>query len=408
MKYYWIIGGGQLQIPVIEEVRNLGLKVIISDLNKNCICSGLCDLFFEIDIFDVEKHIHQAKKLIESGIEIIGVIAAGIDAPITASSLSKSIGLPYVDIDLVKQIHNKNLFRNLLKKHGFRTPIFFEVNADNINDYSNLKKDMPYPFIIKNSNSSASRGTKIFYEADIDDEVLTLKKAMACSRSKIALVESLWLGTEHTVETIIDTNGVFYKCFITDRSFDYSSGTPIETGLIHPSRLNASIQTQMFELAESICKKINLNFGAAKFDMIVSADGEINVIEMTTRLSGGFDCQYLVPIATGKNVLKAALLVYMGKMIDPSLLLPKYNLVTISNSLWPERGILKKIHGLHKLSKIPGFEKIFFRYTEGDFIDDYTDCSKRFCFIINSGKTLEEALISFEQTRSSLRIEVQT
>ena len=30
-KFFWVIGGGLLQIPLIEEIKKLGYKVIVSD-----------------------------------------------------------------------------------------------------------------------------------------------------------------------------------------------------------------------------------------------------------------------------------------------------------------------------------------------------------------------------------------
>ena len=37
IKFFWVIGGGLLQIPLIEEIKKLGYKVIVSDKNRNCV-----------------------------------------------------------------------------------------------------------------------------------------------------------------------------------------------------------------------------------------------------------------------------------------------------------------------------------------------------------------------------------
>ena len=40
-KYIWIIGGGMLQFPLIEESKKIGLKCIVSDQNDFCKCRNL-------------------------------------------------------------------------------------------------------------------------------------------------------------------------------------------------------------------------------------------------------------------------------------------------------------------------------------------------------------------------------
>ena len=124
--------------------------------------------------------------------------------------------------------------------------------------------------------------------------------------------------------------------------------------------------------------------------MIQTEDGP-RVIEMTVRLSGGFDCQFLVPAATGKNILKAAILTALGKPFEAELLHDNKKKVSISKSLWPLPGKITKIKGIEKAKKQKGFEFIHFRYNVGDIVVPYTDCAKRVCFIIASGEDLIDA-----------------
>ena len=69
-RYFWIIGGGLLQVPLIKEARDLGLYIIISDTNNNCACKSLCDIFILADIFDIATHIKEADVLLKNGMNI--------------------------------------------------------------------------------------------------------------------------------------------------------------------------------------------------------------------------------------------------------------------------------------------------------------------------------------------------
>jgi biotin carboxylase len=405
-KYFWVIGGGLLQIPLIEEVRKLNLKIIVSDLSKGCACAPLADIFVNKDIFDIEGHTEEAMKIVDSGKTIVGVLAAGIDAPETMAVLAKNLGLPSVEASIAYLVHNKHLFRKRLAELGYPVPKFKEVTKENLHELAKIVDEIGFPLIVKNSDSSGSRGTKIFYKQDLDGIHAMIHEAIHVSKSKVALIEECWIGPEQTVETIFDIEGNFYPCFITDRIFDRSSGYAIELGLRHPSTLPIDLQNEMFTIAKNISMDLGIKMGAAKFDLILTEAGP-RVIEMTVRLSGGFDCQYLVPAATGKNVMRAAILTALGEKFPPELLKNTKHRVGFSESIWPEPGVISQIAGVEDAKKLKGVEQIFFRQKLGDVVQPYTDCTKRVCFIIVTGKDENEARETMNKVRETMIIKTE-
>ncbi|MDB4850446.1 ATP-grasp domain-containing protein [Gammaproteobacteria bacterium] len=404
-KYLWIIGGGMLQVPLIEEARNMGLKTIVSDFNDACECSDLADIFIKIDIFDIDEHIRfYDLNFSNNNIIITGVLAAGIDAHETMAFLAKHIGLPGVNPKISSLVSNKDLFRKFMAENNFEIPKFEVISMENIDELDSIATKIGFPLIIKNTSSSGSRGTKIFYSANSSEMKRIALTAIKVSRSKKALIESFWVGTEHTVETIFDFRGEFHRCFITDREFDKSDGYALETGLIHPSRLPKDIQDEMYLLAEEVSKTMKVKIGASKFDMILTETGP-KIIEMTVRLSGGFDCQYLVPAATGKNILAAAILTSQGKAFQKDFLVDTKNRTSISESIWPKPGKIIDISGIDEAKNLPGFEHIFFRYKLNDIVEPFTDCTKRICFIIVSGNSLKEAKKNMLRIKNIIKVE---
>jgi len=402
-EFFWIIGGGLLQLPLISEVKDLGYKVIVSDRTRSCICAKEADIFIEADIFDTKGHLEEAFRLKGSGIKISGVLAAGIDATVTMAVLAKSLNLPGVDPYAAYITNNKDLFREILRKSGYHMPKFKVINMRNFKEVGSAVKEIGYPLIVKNTDTSGSRGTKIFYESDLKGVKEAVKNAMFVSRSKRALIEEFWVGKEQTVETIFDIDGKFHPCFITDRIFDKSKGYALELGLRHPTALPKKIQEEMYSLVEKVARDLGIRIGAAKADMILTNQGP-RIIEMTTRLSGGFDCQYLVPAATGKNVLRVAVLTALGKKFSPELLVDKKHKVGLTASIWPEQGKIVAIEGVGEAEKIPGFEKIFFRYNIGDVVESFVDCTKRVCFIIVTGNDEPAAKKALQRVLNAVKI----
>ena len=150
---------------------------------------------------------------------------------------------------------------------------------------------------------------------------------------------------------------------------------------VNPSKLRPNQIKKIFKFAEKIARKIGINVGPAKFDLMIS-DDKLVILEMTTRLSGGFDCQYLVPAATGKNIIKASMLTSLGKKFNSELLKNKFNKVGMTSSIWPKPGKIKKI--IYDKIKIRKDEylKVFFTKKRNDFIQNYENCADRACFII--------------------------
>lgn len=404
--YFWVIGGGLLQVPLIQEVRNLGFDVIVSDGSDQCVCRKLADVFVPVDIFDIEGHLREAKAFTALGNNIAAVLAAGIDAPETMAAVAEMLGLPSVDRKIAHLVNNKDKFRHVLKQLGYPTPRFAVVDKGLLPHLESIVEHVGFPLIVKNTDSSGSRGTRIFFERNIEELKAAVGAAMSVSRSNRALIEEYWEGPEQTVETIFDCNGKFHPCFITDRIFDKSSSYAIETGLRHPSLLPDRIQKEMFALAEKVAHDIGITIGAAKYDMILTQGGP-RIIEMTARLSGGFDCQYLVPATTGKNVLRAAVLTALGKTFSDDLLIDVKQRVGLSESIWPKQGRISSISGVEEAKHVPGFEALFLRCKVGDVVGTYTDCTKRVCFLIATGKDAEKAREAMDKIKECVKIETR-
>lgn len=403
--YFWVIGGGEMQVPVVDEARGLGLKVICSDLNPNCVCAARADIFLTIDIFDIETHVRKGLELSKT-LKIAGVLAAGIDAPETMARLARALALPSVDPEVARLVHNKADFRRRMDELGFPVPRYVDFGMEQLDDVSALADSIGYPLVLKNTDSSGSRGTRIFYEPDPQGLRVAAVEAINVSCSGRALMESFWEGPEQTIETLFDVEGNFHPCFITDRIFDKRQGYALETGLCHPSSLSEKVQADMYQMAKAVAQAIGVRIGAAKYDCILTPQGP-RIIEMTVRLSGGFDCQYLVPAATGKNVIRAAVLTALGRPFPLGLLQAKYQRVAVSRSLWPGLGRIRAVRGLEDACQIPGVEKIVFRKRVGDLIEPYTDCTKRVCFVIAAADTQEAVEAVVAQVERTLIIDVE-
>ncbi len=399
----WIIGGGEMQSFLAGAARESGYSIVVTDRNARCYLAEQADYFAPIDIFDIDGHLKLAAELDRNGLKVAAVVASGIDAPETMARLARFLGLAGVDPEIAKLVSNKAHFRNWMSNSGFETPKFRTVDESSIPRASELAEEVGYPLIVKNTDSSGSRGTQIFHDADSVELTEAVRSAIQVSRSKTALIESLWVGSEHTVEALIDSGGTFHECFITDREFTFQNSHPVETGLVSPSQLSRDLQVQMYELAREVSSKLGITFGIVKIDAILTGRGP-RIIEMTTRQSGGFDPQVLVPAATGVDIPSLTIAAFCGRALKEGSYAPQVSRVAVSGSPWPNPGEIVGISGLDEARGLQGVEGIFIRAEAGDLVEAYDDCTKRVAIAVCSGSSVVEAKENLNRVLATLRI----
>jgi len=399
-RYLWVIGGAILQVPLIEEANKLGLKTIVSDFNSECVAREYSDIFVPLDIFDIDTHLSYLKN--NKDLNIVGVLAAGIDAPEVMAAMNEYLGLKGVSVETALLVKHKDKFRVELKRLGYPMPDFEIITQDDLGRLDEIFPLLRFPIIVKPTDNSGSRDMKIFSE--ISNE---LREFISDNFTKysILLLESMWQGLEQTVECLLDIEGNFHRGFITDRKFIFENGFPVETGLVHPTELSLEKQEELYLLAQRVACDLNINIGALKLDTIYTDAGP-RIIELTVRHSGGFDCQYLVPRSRGKNILKAAVLTAIGEKFNAELLEEKFQRYGVTGSLWPKAGTIQNISGIDEAKTLDGVEEIFLRYNEGDEITPYINCASRAMFIICTGKSRKEASDALQKAKELIKVEI--
>jgi hypothetical protein len=134
--------------------------------------------------------------------------------------------------------------------------------------------------------------------------------------------------------------------------------------------------------------------------LIITDDGP-KVLELTTRLSGGFDSGWTSPMAHGTNYTKGALLLALGRPLEEAMpyFTPRWHRHAACIAVFgpKEGGVIKEIRGLEKAKE---YAEIICLYQEGDQLPALTDCTQRVCFCIaadeNDMESKEETLTAHE------------
>lgn len=396
-----IVCGGLLQLPAIDAAHDLGLWVVMTDGRIDAPAMKLADEPVQLDIYDVEGHVALVHEL-QRRHDLVGVFAEGADVEVTVAAAAAAAGLPGIPLEVAQNTKNKARTRACLDRAGVPNPAWAEVAT--VEEAVAVAEGIGYPLVVKAVDNCASRGTTRVAESHLLEPAIRL--AIESSTTSTALIEDCLTGSEQSVELLFDENGGAHRLNVVDRPFASGVSYAIELGHVNPSALPPAEQERIYQLAETAAAACGVAFGAFKADTILTADGP-RIIEVTARLSGGFDCQKTTPLATGRNFIRAAMRLACGMPADPADLEPTRDLHAAAWTAFPSPGRVVRVGGVGRALHQPGVDEVLLRVEVGDVIPEYRDCATRPAFVIASGRTSEEAIANAQRGVDALEIETE-
>ena len=397
MKSILLVGGGLLHVTTVQNARDMGLRVVVTDKSPDCACAKLADEFYAVDTRDKDGHVRLARSLLGGISPLAGVFTAGHSVEETTAAAANAVGLPAIPNEVAHRIANKAEMRKYLEQAGI----------DDIDWYCFLEYPDPaeidFPCVVKATDSSGSRGlTKCYQPEDFTEEVF--RRAQENSSDGRVLVEELLEPIENeiaeqSVETVWYEGKGFFLNWV-DRPFTNDKKYAIEIGHYNPAMHSAKTQQEVERLVLAAGKALGMTTGIFKADVMLTKQGA-RILETTARLSGGFDSTHTSPLAHGVNYIRGAMKLALGEPIGWNDFLPRQYRHAVAISMFPEVGRIRGIQGLEKAREI--VDHIFVR--ESGEIRDYTDCAARPLFIIASSDSRQHALDRAEMARQLIRFE---
>jgi biotin carboxylase len=380
-----IIGGSILQWPAVRAAHELGYKVLLTDRNPACYCADRVERFERLSTFDVDGHIELALHWRNNLAELSAVFTAGADPIITVARAAAAAGCHGVPIRVAEICANKLQTRRVLGKAGVPQPKW-ECGNNPRWESTQIGSER---VIVKSFYGSGSRGHTIgtvdeFQDADFADAAFAKATKWHRYLAQGALIEQWLDGTVLSVETLW-YNGCMIPLNAVERPFDGI----IELGHYNPLVTDAETYTAIWDVMGQAGRAVGMGETRGghifKGDLIITDEGP-KVLELTTRLSGGFDSGWTSPLAHGTDFTKGALLLALGRPLEEAMpyFTPRwYRHAACMAVFGPEEGgVIKEIRGL---DEIEGFtDEVIVVYQVGDKLTPLTDCTQRVAYCITS------------------------
>ncbi|GFP74215.1 ATP-grasp domain-containing protein [Clostridium fungisolvens] len=396
MKKIMILGASILQLPAIRKAKDMGLKTIVVDMDKNAIGFKEADVCLYISTIDIDSVVEAAKKY-----QIDGIITLASDMPMrTIARVAKELNIVGITEDTAFKATNKVSMRTCLKENDVPVPTFYRVK--NEEEYKNAIRGFQSKLIVKPADNSGSRG--VFLIEDIHDEAVikyAYEYSRKYSRSGEIIVEDYMEGPEVSVETL-SINGEVSVIAITDK---LTTGAPrfVEMGHSEPSKLERGIQEQIRDVAKRAVKAIGIENGPSHTEIKVTKDGP-KIVEIGARLGGDNITTSLVPLSTGVNMVECCIRIALGEKPDIEQKFHKSSAIRYFDT---PVGILKDIEGIEEAKKLDGIKQISFTKNIGDKVGIILSSVDRIGFVIAQDETTEKAIKDCEEAIKRILITVE-
>lgn len=356
-------------------------------MNPEAYCVSLSDDFICASVYHPDKVIDKIKSYNHKE-DIAAVFTVGHDVPHTLAHVAKLLNLPGPTVFTGSLSVDKIGMKKLFKDKKIPIPWFKEIN--NFEEFHQTFFERKKDFVLKPNDSRGSRGVlKLNKEVDLN---WAYNYSIGFSNSKQLILEEWVEGPQFSTESIIwDDKAVL--CGICDRGYSSTKHLYpyiIEDSSITPSVYNKEIIDEISRLLKNAASAIGLKRGTIKGDIVLSKNGP-KIIEVTTRLSGGFFSTHTIPAAYGTNLIKQAIKISLGKEPNWEKINTKPKKYVASTVLFVGNGKITNLS--FDESKIDKGSIILSNLyiKENDIIRNYTNLTERSGLFITSGNTPDSA-----------------
>ncbi|MBD1134433.1 ATP-grasp domain-containing protein [Pelagibacterales bacterium SAG-MED48] len=364
-----IIGASVLQKPAYVKARKLGCNIISVDQDINAYCAKYADFFIPESFRNFNKVIKKIKKL---EIKPDGIITCGVEASIYVSKIARVFKLKSISIKSSKNSTNKFFKSRILKRQKINVPNFYCTNK--------IIKKFKFPFVIKPTDSSGSRGVKLINDKKTFIKEFKFTKSIS-SNSKV-FVEEFIKGKEYSLEGFMYQSKLYNTGLARRYYLPLKSTAPdfveIE-GVMPPPDLSKKKQTKLIRVFEKSALALGISDGPVKSDLIIVRSGKIYILEIASRssstfasqtqhYSNGTDCiSANILWATGRNPLEKKFLIAVKNNYVSHCyyhhrpgVIKSLKLNKLKNKNIKKMQLLQKLYLGKKLSKINFMNRLFY------------------------------------------------
>ena len=395
-----IVSGGVEAVDAVVRAKQMGLSVVVSDINPEAPGFAHADSCLIADVYGPSETA-AAERYSRKVRRIDGVICVAADAPLTVAAVCERLGIAGISRASAELASDKLAMKHRFAEAGVPIPWFAEVETPQA--LQRIAIERGRDLVIKPVDSRGSRGVQRV--AHLEDMTKAFFFARSHSPSDRVMVEQYLDGPQISTESVV-VGGRCWTPGFSDRNYEFLERYApffIENGGDLPSHLPPELQAKVKHVVARAAAALGITNGTVKGDIVVHK-GEAYVIELAARLSGGFFCSREIPLNTGVDFVGAAIRIALGETVAPEELEPRHFTPVIQRYAFPKAGCVVAIEGAEAARKIAGVAEVIVTVKPGDIIPDAGDKRPSGAMVLTVGQTRDAALAAANDALACLKI----
>lgn len=396
-----VISGGGEALAGIRRARDMGLRVVVSDGSPTAPGFALADEHIVASTYDIEGTVAAARRYHETVRPIDGVMCIAADIPLTVASVAQALGLPGIPVASARLSQDKLAMKERFAADGVPVPWYAAVQGPG--DVAAHLRDLAAALVVKPVDSRGARGVTRLLPGG--DSAWAWEQARRFSPTGRVMVERFLSGPQVSTESLI-LGGVAHTPGFADRNYarlEQFAPHIIEDGGDLPTVLPPETRRAIEAVIQAAARSMGISDGVLKGDIVVS-DGEVFVIEVAARLSGGYFCTHEIPRSTGVDLVGAAVRVALGDSVPPASIRVERETPVCQRWLFPPPGRVISVEGVDEAAAMDGVFHLEVRVGGGDVVGPVDSHPARAGVVMTEGATREEAQARAEAALGRVRI----
>jgi len=372
-----VFGAGENQITLIDAARRLGYRTVAIDPNPEAMGRSHADVFVCVGAKDYERTREVARQY-----GVSGIVTGQMENPLPIMArLAEEEGYIFPSVEVIRRCRNKYLMKQAFQQAGVPCARGLLLRANEISPEA--LSGLRYPLIIKPLDQFSGRG--VFRLERFEEIGRYLEETLSFCADGTFLIEEYIDGEEFSVESIT-YQGQTTVMQIT-RKFVTPFPRAIEMAHIEPADLDARSEALVKETTCRAIAALGIMNSAGHTELKVNADGCF-IIELGSRMGGGFIASYLVDLSTGTSLEEAAVRVAMGCRPVTGPKFSKYSMIQYF-ACTPGR-VVAEVVDWSEVFTMPGIRAANIFVKPGMTIPALTDNAKRSGYAIAQANSVEE------------------
>lgn len=360
-----VVSGAREAVPIIAAARRLGLRVLVSDGAPDAPGFRLADAGLLAPTADAEASVEAARAYAQRT-PIDGVIGVGADVAPTVAAVAEALGVAGIPCAAAALMADRLALRARLRAQGIAVPWCAPVEGGAA--LERLAACTEAELALRPAD-----GPGVLRLAPDVDPAWAIEVAVAASPSGRVMVEELVVGARLRAEALV-VDARVTTVAIADRDDEAAERFApflVERGSVLPSAAHPATCERVASTVVRAAAALGIRSGALSAELVVGRRGPV-VVELATGLPGGYVATHEVPLATGIDLVAAAIRLALGETPAPGALRARWSQGVARRFLLPAPGRVTAVHGAVEAAAGEGIAVVEIVVTPGQRIGPLT------------------------------------